>query len=238
MKQMLRKMGKGFASMTLVGLVAVSGMIVPAGEAVAETRYITDVVYVPMRAGPGNQYRIVHQGLRTGLRMKVLEVDAGNGFSKVVTDGGLEGFVRTQYLLTQEPARERLPKELERIKTLTDENSQLKADLGEREKEVVSVQSSLSEVSDQLDEKTSEFIALREATADPQALERRNKQLMEENLQLKNRIQVVEADNAQLLRDDSIRWYLYGGGTIIIGILFGLFLPMVRFKKKVSSDWV
>ena len=232
MKLTVRKL-----SLALTGVLML-GTLVQAEPVQAQTRYVTDIVYVPLRAGPGNQFRIIHRGLKTGVRMTVLKADAGEGFSKIKTSDGLEGFIPQQYLVVEEPARDRLPKELVNIQRLTQENTELAAAVSEKEGELNSVKGSLENATEQLDEKTSEFISLREATADPQALDRRNKQLVEENLQLKNRIEVVEAENNQLVRSSSMRWYLYGGGTIIIGILFGLFLPMVRFRKKPSSDWI
>ena len=207
-------------------------------EVQAADSYVTDVVYVPLRAGPGNQYRILHQGLRTGTKMTVLEANAGEGFTKVAMADGTEGFVRTQYLMDSQPARERLPKEQEKSKQLTSQLSRLQTQLKQREGELQSVKDSLKNTSAMLDEKTTELVSLREATAEPLALDRRNKQLMEENQRYKNRVEVVEAENAQLIRNNSIRWYLYGGGTIMIGILLGLFLPMIRLRKKPSSDWV
>ncbi|WP_422134323.1 TIGR04211 family SH3 domain-containing protein [Endozoicomonas sp. ALD040] len=232
MKQTLPKL---FLSLT--GLVML-GSMVQAEPVQAETRYVTDVVYVPMRSGPGNQYRILHRGLKTGLKMTVLEADAGEGFSKVRMADGSEGYIPRQYLVAEQPARERLPKVLANVSRLSKENTALKSELSATENELKSVKGSLQETAGLLDDKTSQFIALREATADPQALDRRNKQLMEENLQLKNRIEVVEAENNQLIRSSTMRWYLYGGGTIIIGILLGLFLPMIRFRKKPASDWI
>lgn len=221
-----------------LGAIVLLGSMVQAEPVQAETRYVTDVVYVPLRSGPGAQYRILHRGLKTGLRMTVLEADAGEGYSKVRTADGLEGYIPRQYLVVEEPARERLPKVLENLSQLTKENTALKSGLSATEDELDNVKGTLEETTGLLDDKTSEFIALREATADPQALDRRNKQLMEENLQLKNRIEVIEAENNQLIRSSSMRWYLYGSGTIIIGILLGLFLPMIRFRKKPASDWV
>ncbi|MGI9276400.1 MAG: TIGR04211 family SH3 domain-containing protein [Endozoicomonas sp.] len=218
--------------------MACSLLLFAGGEVQAETRYVTDVVYVPVRSGPGNQYRITHRGIRTGTEMKVLEADAGDGYSKVVTSNGLDGFIQTHYLVSERPARDRLPEELARVKTLQEQERQLQSTLAERNRELAVAKASLGDVNGQLQNKTSELVALREATADPQALDRRNKQLIEENLQTKNRVQVLEAENNQLMRDSSLRWYLYGGGTIMVGILLGLFLPMIRLKKKPSTDWV
>ena len=206
--------------------------------AMAETKYITDVVYVPLRAGPGNQFKILHRGLKTGVEMTILEADAGNGYSKVKTNGGLEGFIQKHYLVSDEPARVRLPRELEKIKQLEQGTQPLRDRLNKVTAELQDTQIDLDSVTQALDEKTSEFITLREATADPQALDRRNKELMEENLQLKNRIEVVSAENSQLVNSTSLRWYLYGGGTILLGIFLGLILPRLRIQKKSSSDWV
>ncbi|WP_252179425.1 TIGR04211 family SH3 domain-containing protein [Endozoicomonas sp. 4G] len=232
MKKTIYKLFLFLSGLVLLGSMAQAEPVQP------ETRYVTDVVYVPLRTGPGNQYRILHRGLKTGLSMKVLEADAGEGFSKVKTADGLEGYIPSQYLVAEQPARERLPKVLGEVSQLTKENTALKSELSAAENELSGVQTSLKETTGLLDDKTSEFIALREATAEPLALDRRNKQLMEENLQLKNRIEVVEAENNQLARSTSMRWYLYGGGTIMIGILLGLFLPMIRFRRKPSSDWI
>ena len=209
-----------------------------AADVQAADKYVTDVVYVPLRAGPGNQYRILHQGLRTGTRMTVLEDNAGEGFTKVQMSDGTEGFIRTQYLMDLQPARDRLPQEQEKNQQLSAQLKQLQAELQQRETELQSARDNLKNTSTMLDEKTTELVSLREATAEPLALDRRNKQLMEENLRYKNRVEVVEAENAQLVRNNSIRWYLYGGGTILVGILLGLFLPMVKLRKKPASDWV
>ena len=215
--------------------VWLSGNAVPVQAA---EKYVTDIVYVPLRAGPGNQYRILHQGLRTGTRLTVLEEKAGEDFTKVQMADGSEGYVRTQYLMNEQPARSRLPQEQEKNQQLAARLKQLQAQLKQRETELQSVKGNLKNTSSMLDEKTTELVSLREATAEPLALDRRNKQLMEENLRYKNRVEVVEAENAQLVRNTSIRWYLYGGGTIFVGILLGLFLPMVRLRKKPASDWV
>ena len=207
-----------------------------AGQTVAETRYISDQIYVPLRGGPGNEYRILHRGLRTGTSMKLLEEDAGNGFSKVLL-GDQEGYIRNQYLTAEAPALVVLPGVREQAGKAQTENRELRSQLSKRDSELKSLNKSLKDTEVLLNSKTEDMLRLEEVTADPLAIDRRNKELMEENLQLKNEVQVLEAENSQLVQDNSIRWYLYGGGTILLGILLGLFLPMMRVEKK-QSDWV
>ena len=207
-----------------------------AGQAVAETRYISDQIFVPLRGGPGNQYRILHRGLRTGTSMQLLEEDAGEGFSKVLV-GDQEGYIRSQYLTADAPALVVLPGVREQAAKAQAENRELRSRLSTRDNELKSLKESLTDTESLLAGKTEEMLRLEEVTADPLAIDRRNKELMEENLQLKHEVQVLEAENSQLVQDNSIRWYLYGGGTILLGILLGLFLPMIRVQKK-QSDWV
>ena len=207
-----------------------------AGQAIAETRYISDQIFVPFRGGPGNEYRILHRGLRTGTSMTLLEEDAGNGFSKVLV-GDQEGYIRTQYLTGDAPALVVLPGVREQAAKAQAENQELRSRLSTRDSELKTLRESLVDTESQLTSKTEEMQRLEEVTADPLAIDRRNEELMEENLQLKHEVQVLEAENSQLVQDNSIRWYLYGGGTILLGILLGLFLPMIRVEKK-QSDWV
>lgn len=206
------------------------------GQAYAETRYISDVIYVPMRAGPGNQYRILHRGLKTGTSMQLLEEDAGNTFSKI-RYGDEEGYIRSQYLTSEAPALIKLPEVQAQLAKRASENRELRERLNERDQQIKNLSAELKNSEQQLTHNQEEMLRLQEIAAAPQAIDQRNRQLVAENLQLKDEVQVLQAQYDQLARDNSIRWYLYGGGTILLGILLGFFLPMVRVRKK-QSDWV
>ena len=218
-------------------IVAVLFSLLFVGAAFAESRYITDIIYVPMRAGPGNQYKIIHRGIRTGTEMTVLEADAGNDFSKVVTPGGLEGYIPTQYLLKKPPARILLPDMQAKADKAVKVSEQLTTQLRDSEAEIADLKEKAKASGQELEQKQSELKKIRDISADTLAIDQRNKQLVEENQKLKNRTHVLQADNDQLVRDNSIRWYLYGGSTVVVGIFLGLLLPRIRIRKK-ASDWV
>ncbi|WP_299727792.1 TIGR04211 family SH3 domain-containing protein [uncultured Endozoicomonas sp.] len=206
------------------------------GQAAAETRYVTDITYVPMRVGPGNEYRIIHRGIRTGTALELLEEDSGNGYTKV-RNGETEGYIPSQYLMNNPPAFRQVPVLQEQNKTLTDKNRNLEQRLAESDNQLQEVSSELGKTENRLEQQQGEMKHLQEITADPLAIDRRNQQLVEENENLKNQVQLVEAENQQLMKDDSLRWYLFGGGTVLLGILLGLILPMLKRDKKQSS-WV
>ena len=206
------------------------------GQLAAQTRYITDTNYVPLRTGPGNEYRIIHRGLKTGTALVVLEDDAGNGFSRVLS-GEQEGFIPTQYLMDDPPASRQLPAALERARQVEANNRKLEKTLSERDGQLREVTSELANAEDRWQQQQVEMKRLVDISAEPLAIERRNQQLVEENEQLKKQLQVLEVENRQLIKDTSLRWYLFGGGTIVLGILLGLILPMLKVRKK-ESAWV
>ena len=206
------------------------------GQVTAQTRYITDINYVPMRTGPGNEYRIIHRGLRTGTALVLLEENAGNGFSRV-RNGEQEGFVPTQYLMDRPPAFRQLPAALEQAQKVAADNQTLEKMLDEREGQLRDATVELEKAKERWQQQQIEMKRLADISAEPLAIERRNQQLVEENEQLKNQLQVLAVENRQLAKDTSLRWYLFGGGTIVLGILLGLFLPMLKVRKK-ESAWV
>lgn len=206
------------------------------GQVTAQTRYITDINYVPMRTGPGNEYRIIHRGLRTGTALVLLEENAGNGFSRV-RNGEQEGFVPTQYLMDRPPAFRQLPAALEQAQKVEADNQTLEKMLDEREGQLRDATVELEKAKERWQQQQIEMKRLADISAEPLAIERRNQQLVEENEQLKNQLQVLQVENHQLAKDTSLRWYLFGGGTIVLGILLGLFLPMLKVRKK-ESAWV
>lgn len=206
------------------------------GQVTAQTRYITDINYVPMRTGPGNEYRIIHRGLRTGTALVLLEENAGNGFSRV-RNGEQEGFVPTQYLMDRPPAFRQLPAALEQAQKVAADNQTLEKMLDEREGQLRDATVELEKAKERWQQQQIEMKRLADISAEPLAIERRNQQLVEENEQLKNQLQVLQVENHQLAKDTSLRWYLFGGGTIVLGILLGLFLPMLKVRKK-ESAWV
>ncbi len=216
-------------------LCALAGLLLT-GHVTAETRYITDTTYVPMRSGPGNEYRILHRGLKTGTPLELLEDDAGNGFSKV-KNGEQEGYIPSQYLMPNQPAFRQLPTALEKNRQIEEENRTLAQKLVEWNNQLEAVTAKLVTTQDQLSGQQIEMKRLREISEEPLAMDRRNRQLVEESERLKSQLQVLQAENHQLLRDSSLRWYLFGGGTVVMGILLGLFLPMLRIRKK-QSNWV
>ena len=108
-------------------------------DALADTRYISDLLYVPLRSGPSGEHRIIHWGLPSGMALEVLEEDEATKFTRVRTEGGTEGWIPSQYLVDEPVAADRLAQaesEIERLESLLGgDTSTLAVELEEARKE-------------------------------------------------------------------------------------------------------
>ena len=95
-------------------LALVLGLV---STAMAETRYVSDRLEIQMRTGKGTQFRILRM-LPSGTALEILEVDQENGYSRVRTPSGVEGWVLSRYLMARPAARDQVASATERASNL------------------------------------------------------------------------------------------------------------------------
>ena len=80
-------------------------LITTAPQVVAQdTQYVSDRVLVPVRSGPGADYRIVNRGLPSGTALLVYDQNDDGEWTEIETRGGTRGWIPTQYLQNEPPA--------------------------------------------------------------------------------------------------------------------------------------
>ncbi len=201
----------------------------------AQIRYVSDELIITLRTGQGNQYQII-KTLPTGTRLELLQqTDAG--YSKVRTPDGEEGWVRTQYLMDHPSAGQQLTAAQAKVKRLQDENSQLQQSLQEARQTENDLKTQVQKLSDQNDSQAKELSHLKEVSATPLKLDRENKDLKEKNIALQRNLQVATQEN-QSLKDRAEReWFMAGAGVLLAGILLGLIIPKIRWRRKGGWDF-
>lgn len=202
----------------------------------ADTVYIRDVIYVPLRGGQSGEHRILHQGIRSGTVLERLEVNDETGFSLVRTASGLEGWIQNQYLVTDPIARDQLEALREKLARLESTTTGSKAQL-EIELEKVSAANQLIENLEQeksaLNQELSRITAL---AADVINIEAKNIELQEEFKGLNQQIDDLTVVNADLQDENNQTWYMIGAATIFFGILLGLWLGRKMFGRR-DAGW-
>lgn len=97
--------------MTLLRTTLCVGVVLCAPVAtLAQTVYVNDDLRIAMRAGPGDEFRVVRV-LIAGTELE--EVERHEPWVRVSINGGPEGWVQSRYLSEEVPARAQVPKLLE-----------------------------------------------------------------------------------------------------------------------------
>jgi len=216
-----------------ISLLLFAGISLPQ-TAVAETFYVSDQLRITLRSGQGNQFQII-RALESGTPLEVTE-QTDTGYSQVRLEDGTEGWVRSQYLVNEPIAKDKLSKAELKLKKLTKSLGTIKTErdsLREENKVLGNAKQRLDKDIASLSDKV-KYIT--EVAAKPQLeLETSNTRLQQANLELEKGMQRLGQEN-QVLRDRSNReWFIAGAGVLIAGMLLGLILPKIRWKRK--SSW-
>lgn len=200
---------------------------------VAQTRYVTDDFKIMLRTGPSVQNKIV-DSLNSGTSLEVLREDAGNGHSQVQTSDGQIGYVLTRFLSANRSARSR-------IKTLEDQLRQLRSTPGELQTLLATSQednqeliSQNTQLTKQFNEAAEELAQIKSVSSDSVNLSQRNAKLETEVQQLLLQLDDIRIQNEVLKDQSAKRWFVLGGGTVLIGLLLGWILSIARRPRRQS----
>lgn len=188
-----------------------------AGQALAETRYVSDNIFTYIHNGPGTQYRILGS-VKAGEPLEIKSVNGEAGFTRVVDGRGREGWIKSSELQSQPSLRERLPQ-------VEKERDELKSRLqnlnGDNEKR-------FAEKDGQIELQSNEIASLKAQLAS-QGEEMSN--LKEQNDAL-----TQSYDNRE--HDMQMDWFIRGGAMVGAGILLGILLPMLPRRRSRSDRWM
>ena len=197
-----------------------------------EMRYVGDTIVITLRAGMGDEYKIL-KTLPSGTAMELLE-EKGE-FGRVRLKDGTVGWVRLQYLLKQPIARDLLEKANQRLITLEKENQRMKSELGSltaRNKELDQQRQRLEQDNLQFNQENKKLQAL---AAKPMELDRENTRLSAENSRLAGEMKQISAENLELRNSTVQKWFMAGSAVLLAGVLVGFILP--KLGRRRTSNW-
>ncbi len=205
--------------------------------AAQETRYITDILYVPLRSGQGTEFRIVHRGLPSGTRLTVQETNQDSGYARVVTDNGTEGWMLSRYLTEQEPAADRLEALQALYDNLVGDEGSLRSQLVEARTALDGTQGRVAELERALKTSETELQDLKRLSSNALNLDITNRRLTEESQVMHTRIEVLEAENQRLKDSEDSRAFVNGALAVLGGVLIALIAQRLRPRPRSSSSW-
>lgn len=194
----------------------------------AVDKYVSDVIYVPVRSDKAPQAGILQQGVPSGTKLKFLREEMGtdnNLWSLIVTPEGTEGWIRSQNITDKPTAALRLaalPESSRNALQLQTENNELKAQLEKLQREH---QQLLDDTED-----------MRQAATTALNLEEEHQRMLTENQLLQTHADVLKAENEKLKNTDRFNQWVFGGGLILCGIILSFILQGMGRRKR-QSEW-
>ena len=205
--------------------------------ALADRVYIRDTLHVPLRAGQSTEHRILHRGLPSGTELQRLEVNDETGFTRVRTQGGVEGWMRSQYLVDKPIASMRLDGMKERLTELEAEHQQSLLRLRDAREENETLIASQSNLTAEKDKLAAELRKLTDLSANVVAINAENRRLNEDREALLAEVTRLNEQNAALSDDSAQDWLMRGAGILLLGLVFGIWMGRRIYQRRSNSGW-
>jgi SH3 domain protein len=205
-------------------LFALGAALLLGAAAYAETLYISDELTVPLRSGPSNGHRILHAGLPSGTQMEVVSRDEEAGFTQIRTTRGTEGWIRSQYLVSEPIAKMRLAaaqREITRLKRDLDAQARRVNDLSATNLE----QASSNEANtSRIQSLEAELAEIKQISANAVESHEQNLALQETNLRLRDEIDDLAEERNRLQSNGENQAIMIGAGLILLGLILGVII--------------
>ena len=208
-----------------------------AQAAAQDVRYVSDQLHVTLRSGQGAEYRILHRGLPSGTRLVLGEENEVTGYSLVTTPDGIEGWVRSQYLAREKPARQQLRDALERENLLIQNGQELRQQYVALTASNTKLSEQLNAARAQLAEASSDLARIRETSGDIVALDASHRQLEAVVKTLRARVGVLQVDNLRLQEKREKEAFIYGALAVLAGVAVVMLVPKLWNLRRRRSGW-
>jgi SH3 domain protein len=218
---------------TRVVLLLLGFCLFPQAQA-AETRYITDQAEITLRTGESTRHRII-QVLSSGTPVEVLGADDDSGYSRVRTQDGTTGYVLTRQLMSEPSARDRLAAMEQRLNELQQAPDQLAAQLSQLQSAHEELTRDYDELQREKGRLEEDLAMIRHASANVVQISEERSELRKNVADLARQVAHLQQENGDLKNQTTQRWFLIGAGVVVGGILIGLILPHLRFRRRKSS---
>ncbi len=201
----------------------------------AKTVYVTDHMKYTLRSSENNRSKILKM-LPSGTALKLLSESSTTFYSRVRTEGGVEGFILTRHTLNQPISRWYLDEANKKLEALQKEfeitNKELDLLKGNNDKTLSSNQS----ITLERDKLSKDLNELRQTAANAVQLKHDRDQSRKKIISLSNELKEVSHEN-QMLKDSANQdWFLYGGLLALFGVILGFILPKLSWHRK-TSNW-
>lgn len=231
-------MGKRWICITLLVIAALSLVQgYPSPARAGKTGYVSDMLILTMRKGPGRDYDVIRT-LRSNMPLEILSEE--NGFSRVISPGGEEGWVENQYITFETPPTliiEQLEKKIQALErtvdTLreepeaTDENDAVKREkelegiVAELEADLKRTKAEKEAIAAERNRIQKDYADLLDKSKNVVEISNENDHLRQMNESLTVDLQFARDNRSELFKIGMLRWFIAGASVLFAGWIIG-----------------
>lgn len=218
------------------GILAIGLLILlPAAQAAAQSRWVSDQFEVMLRTGPSTS-NAIERMLPSGTSLEVIERDDEAGYSRVRTAAGTEGWVLTRYLMNEPSAREQLASLTSRLTSAAAEGSSLESQLAAVNSEYDAAGRRIATLEREKSQLEEELAEIKRTAANVLAINNQNKQLRDQLANAEIQAATLEQRNRELTSQTTRYWFMTGALVLIVGIILGIWLPRIKWNRRSRYD--
>ncbi|TDO99961.1 TIGR04211 family SH3 domain-containing protein [Marinomonas balearica] len=204
-------------------------------SAMAETIYVSDIQFIAIREGQGNNTKAVERGLKSGTPLVVL--DRSNSYTKVRTPKGNEGWVANYFLSDNRVSRDQLVRLESKLTEAAETKLNAEEALDEEKAKVANLVTQVEQLNSERSSLQTQLSEVNELAQKARAIVAANEESAYKIESLQHQLDSAQNENQMLKSSKEQRWFMIGATTIIIGVLAGLILPNTRKKKASTGSW-
>ncbi|KPJ78937.1 MAG: hypothetical protein AMJ54_01425 [Deltaproteobacteria bacterium SG8_13] len=197
------------------------------GTPAAGTMYVTDILRLTLRSGPGTGGDILGV-ISSGQPLEVVsEIDQ---WSQVRLPDGREGWVPSRYLTSERTAELKLARLQQQFDAQKNELDASRSEVAELKKQNQILQADLAQQSRQAEEATRAYNTLKEESADFLKLKAEHETTLAKATEQSGIIIGLEKELTRLETQRLVRWFLAGAGVLLLGFVIGFSAKRQRRK--------
>ncbi len=205
-----------------------------AAAVTAETRYVTDQLEITLRAGESTRYKILRM-LPSGTPLEVLGVNQKTDYARVRTPDGTLGYVLVSQIQTEPSARNRITEMEARLAELQQKPEALAAQLAAIQSEHATLTETAQKLQHDKQQLEQELATIRHASTNVLEITNDRDRLRIQVSELTREHANLVQENRDLGNQTNQQWFMIGAGVLGGGVIIGLILPHLRFRRRRSS---
>ncbi len=196
-----------------------------------DIRYVSGDQSVPLRAGAGDDYQIVHRGIPPGARLIVSRTSNDGLWADITTDSGVTGWIPAQRLLVDPIAPDTTnTAEVSSAAESTDEDAAPNDG-------AVDPADQLRIRDEQFNAVAQELYRLKRVSGQAEQLDIDNRRLVEITENLRSKVEMLQAENLRLHDKVESEDFMNGALAVLLGVVIALVAPRLVPKRRKSSSW-